>query len=230
MKTSIKLAERLVSKLSYPRFAVEVANRILDRQQLVINEGVKIGRDCKLRGDITLGPHSSVGDNCELLGDVSVGERSNLNRRVEVVGEVEIGKYGAFARDILFQEKNHVISKPGMQMRFYNNVLNSKLEHTSNGPISVGNDVWVGARAIILSGVSIGDGAVVGAGSIVTDDVEPYSVVAGVPADRVKWRFSEEIREKLLKLEWWNLPEDVLQQNSQFFNQPIKSPSDIPDL
>ena len=230
MDTSLRLAEKLVSKLSYPRLAVEIANRTIDRQQLKIKAGVDIGRDCILRGNLMIGPHCSVGDNCELLGDVSLGERSNLNRGIEVVREVKIGKYGAFARDILFQEKNHVISKPGMQMRFYNNVLDSKLEHTSNGPISVGNGVWIGARDIILSAVSIGDGAIMGVGSIVTDDVEPYSVVAGVPADRVKWRFNKEIREQLLELEWWNLPEDVLQQNTQFFNQPIKSRCDIPDI
>lgn len=230
MNTSLILAESLVSKLSYPDIAVTVANRLLDRQELVVDEGVDIGRDCKLRGRITLSPHSSLGDQCELLGDVTIGKRSTLNRGIEVVGEVDFGKYGAFARDILFQEKNHTISKPGMQMRFYNEVLNSKLEHTSNGPISVGNDVWIGARAIILSGVSIGDGAVVGAGSIVTDDVEPYSVVAGVPAERKKWRFDAEIREKLLELEWWNLPEQTLCEYSEFFNGEINSPSDIPEI
>lgn len=76
--------------------------------------------------------------------------------------------------------------------------------------VVIGNDVWIGSHALILGGVAIGDGAVVAAGSVVTKDVEPYSIVGGVPAKIIKYRFGKEDIEKLLLLKWWNRPfEDI---------------------
>lgn len=69
---------------------------------------------------------------------------------------------------------------------------------------SIGNDVWIGAGAIIIGGVRIGDGAIVAAGAVVTNDVEPYTIVGGVPAKPIKYRFSKERIEALLKIKWWN--------------------------
>lgn len=74
----------------------------------------------------------------------------------------------------------------------------------------IGNDVWVGCNSIILKGVNIGDGAVIAAGSVVTKDVPPYTVVAGAPAKVIRQRFSDEMVERLLKTEWWNYGPNVL--------------------
>ena len=68
----------------------------------------------------------------------------------------------------------------------------------------IGNDVWIGFSTTILNGVRIGDGAIVAAGSVVTKDVEPYSIVAGVPAKIIGKRFSDDMIERLLDLQWWN--------------------------
>lgn len=76
----------------------------------------------------------------------------------------------------------------------------------SRGDVTVGSDVWLCANCIILSGVTIGHGAVVAAGAVVTRDVEPYSVVAGNPARHVRWRFDPEIRQALLEAAWWDWP------------------------
>jgi virginiamycin A acetyltransferase len=226
----LDLAEYTVSKLAYPRIAIAVGNRLFERQQLDIREDASVSRDCLLRGRVTLEPHARVARGCQLFGDIYIGRGSKLNDGIEVVGELTVGNYCALAPDILFQQKNHEISKPAMQGRFYGRVLDSELEHMDSGPITVGNDVWIGARSIVLSGVTIGDGAVVGAGSIVTDDVEPYAVVAGVPAERVKWRFPEEMREALLDLEWWDASEDVLREHRDFFSTELTSVEDIPEL
>ena len=84
----------------------------------------------------------------------------------------------------------------------------------SKGDIIIGNDVWIGAKSIILSGLTIGDGAVVAAGSVVSSDIKPYAIVAGNPAKEVKKRFSEEIVNKLLKVKWWNFPDEKVNELS----------------
>jgi virginiamycin A acetyltransferase len=83
--------------------------------------------------------------------------------------------------------------------------------------ISIGNDVTVGANAIILSGITIGDGAVVGAGSVVTHDVPPFAVAAGVPAKIIRFRYSQDRIEKLMKIAWWNWSEDKIYENMDYF-------------
>ncbi|MBR5920590.1 MAG: CatB-related O-acetyltransferase [Bacteroidales bacterium] len=74
----------------------------------------------------------------------------------------------------------------------------------------VGNDVLIGSHALILGGVTVGDGAVVAAGAVVTKDVPPYAVVGGVPAKVIKYRFSQDIIDKLQDLQWWDWPEEKL--------------------
>lgn len=83
--------------------------------------------------------------------------------------------------------------------------------------VKVGNDVWIGARVMIKGGVTIGDGAVIAAGAIVTKDVPPYAIVAGVPAKIIHYRFDPHTIEELLKIQWWNLPESILRQNIGLF-------------
>lgn len=84
----------------------------------------------------------------------------------------------------------------------------------SRGDVVIGNDVWLCSNSMVLSGVSIGHGAVVAAGSVVTRDVEPYSVVAGNPARHVKWRFDEQTRAALLDIAWWDWSLDEITAQS----------------
>jgi acetyltransferase-like isoleucine patch superfamily enzyme len=80
----------------------------------------------------------------------------------------------------------------------------------SKGDIVIGNDVWIGLGSTILSGVTIGDGAVIGAGSVVAADVPPFAVVAGNPAQLIRYRFPHEIREALERIAWWNWPHEQI--------------------
>lgn len=81
----------------------------------------------------------------------------------------------------------------------------------------VGNDVWIGCNAIVRGGVKIGDGAIVAMGAVVTKDVPPYAIVAGVPARIIKYRFSEDQITHLLKIQWWNQTEDWLVSHAEDF-------------
>lgn len=81
----------------------------------------------------------------------------------------------------------------------------------NKGDIVIGNDVWIGYEAVILSGVHIGNGAIIGTRAVVTKDVEPYTIVGGVPAKPIRKRFDQETIGKLESLQWWNLPPGEIQ-------------------
>lgn len=83
----------------------------------------------------------------------------------------------------------------------------------NKGDIVIGNDVWIGYEAVILAGVTIGDGAIIGARAVVTQDVPPYTVVGGVPAKPIRKRFPEETIAKLLALKWWDWPKERIARN-----------------
>ena len=88
--------------------------------------------------------------------------------------------------------------------------LKEKSHKTIHDTIEIGNDVWIGNGAKVLKGVHIGNGAVIGAGAVVTKDVEPYTIVAGVPAKVIKKRFSDVIINRLEKIQWWEYGPDIL--------------------
>lgn len=124
-----------------------------------------------------------------------------------------IGRYCSIAQDVTFviggeHAKDWVTTYP------FGAVWpeTSHLPHPVNtkGDTVVGNDVWIGTEALILSGVYIGDGAIIGAGSVVTKDVPPYAVVGGTPAKIIRYRVPEHLIPKLLKISWWNWTEEKI--------------------
>jgi len=83
----------------------------------------------------------------------------------------------------------------------------------NKGDIVIGNDVWIGYEAVILAGVTIGDGAIIGTHAVVTKDVPPYTIVGGVPAKPIRKRFNDETITELLRLKWWDWSEEKISQN-----------------
>jgi len=89
------------------------------------------------------------------------------------------------------------------------------------GPLEIGNDVWIGRRAIVMPGVRIGDGAVVGAGAIVTKDVAPYAIVGGNPAKLIRYRFDPNQIESLLAIRWWDWSDEKIRAEQTAFFGPV---------
>lgn len=94
----------------------------------------------------------------------------------------------------------------------------------------IGNDVWIGARAVILDGVKVGNGAIIAAGAIVTKDVPDYAIVGGVPAKLIRYRFDEDIIKELYLLKWWELSDEDLNKLLPLFNENIESKDKISEL
>lgn len=130
---------------------------------------------------------------------------------------LKIGSYCSIAADVqIFLGGNH---RADWISTFPFRVMTEEARHIpddqgSKGDVTIGSDVWLCSSSIILSGVTIGHGAIVAAGAVVSKDVAPYSIVAGNPARHVKWRFDAKTRDELLAMEWWTWPEHEIKQAS----------------
>ncbi len=156
-----------------------------------------------------------------------VGPRTKLERS-------DIGSFCSISWDCHIGLSSHDLSTASTSPIFTSAVngvgvtwTEISTESLMNPRTLIGSDVWIGARAIVMEGVEIGSGAVVAAGSIVTKAVAPYSIVAGVPAKHIKYRFPEEERQALLDGEWWNADEEQLKAKIAVFQKKITSVSDV---
>lgn len=140
------------------------------------------------------------------MGDHSYGNPS-VRRYAGDIAQVSVGRYCSIAEGVEFlvggNHRVDWVSTYPLRIRF--GLAGALLDGcpASNGDIVIGNDVWIGRDALLLSGVTVGHGAVVGARAVVTKDVRPYAIVAGNPAREIRRRFSDSQVERLLALEWW---------------------------
>lgn len=125
----------------------------------------------------------------------------------EAVNNLYIGDFCSIASDVKFFLTGNHMAEAFSTFPFSVRLFGKKSEDFSNGDIKVENDVWIGQRAIIMSGVKIGQGAIIGAGAVVTKAVPPYAVVAGNPAVIKKYRFPQEVIDELLKIDYSQLDE-----------------------
>lgn len=136
-------------------------------------------------------------------GDVSIGFRSYINPYSQI-RHTQIGRYTSIADGVILSPNKHPARWFSTHPELVVKSTTSDAEAVGDLRITVGNDVWIGARAIIMGGVQIGDGAIIAAGAVVTKNVEPYQIVGGVPARLIGYRFQDFVIEKLKKIYWYN--------------------------
>lgn len=159
------------------------------------------------------------GPGVEIHADSSVGKFTFINIRSVVFPNVKIGRYCSIARSCEIGPANHPLDFLSTHTFQYHAAQFPKypgykqLQRStwrSHQKTEIGNDVWIGAQAIIKGGINVGDGAVIAANAVVTRDVPPYAIVGGSPARVIKYRFEPKIIEQLLALRWWELNVDEL--------------------
>ncbi|MFR1725788.1 CatB-related O-acetyltransferase [Emergencia timonensis] len=175
--------------------------------------------------DAIKNPNIMVGDYTmynDFRDDPTLFEQNNVLYHYPINDDkLMIGKFCSIAcgAKFLFNSANHTmnsLSTYPFPLFFEEWGLDRKDVASSwdhKGDIVIGNDVWIGYEAVVMAGVTIGDGAIIGTRAVVTKDVPPYMIVGGIPARPIKKRFSEETIEKLLDLQWWDWPREKLAEN-----------------
>lgn len=164
-----------------------------------------------------INPETIIEQNCHIhegsiILNSSIRKFSYVGRN-SLIQNASIGSFCSIANDVYVGLGAHPSDLFSTSPLFYriNNTFKSRLiesdyDFVEYKPIEIGNDVWIGARAIVMDGVKIGDGAIIATNAVVTKDVPPYAIVGGVPAKIISYRFSEDKIEKLLQSQWWQLP------------------------
>ena len=177
--------------------------------------------DCQFGNYNTIYPEVRL--NNVVLGDFTyVSEKSRLMN-------TDIGKFSSIGPEVLSGLGKHP-SRDFISTHpiFFSTLKQAQISFVAESyfhefaPIKIGNDVWIGARAIILDGVTIGDGAIIGAGAIVTKDVPPYAIVGGVPGKVLHYRFDKLKIEYLLEFKWWDKDVNWLRNNAFSFHHVQK--------
>ncbi len=187
---------------------------------------------CKLAKEATIGDFSRLADCC-------LGERAAIQRNAMMYG-VRIGRYSytgknftawhcsigdfcSISWNVSIGGANHDYSRTTTHSFLYSSDFGLLPEGEDAGydrfasPCIVEHDVWIAANACICRGVTVHTGAVVAAGAVVTHDVEPYTIVAGVPAKPIKKRFDDETIRLLLESRWWEFPQECIRENYALF-------------
>lgn len=211
---------------------LEIINSEISNENVTIYKGIrivnsKVDKNCVI-GDFSRITNSKLSgfnriDRNSLVYFSEFGEASYLGSN-SVIMHTDIGKFCSLSWGITIGPANHDYNKLTTHDFLYNNFysLNPTSEPVYNRfskRTEIGNDVWIGTGVTIANGIKIGDGAVIGANTMVTKDVEPYSIIIGNPGRVLKKRFTEEQINELLELKWWDLPMNIIKDNFEMFGK-----------
>ena len=199
--------KQIVSKLKLVIFKFQKKIRLSGIKNSTLHSSAKIESGTTFYSS-TMSRHSFCGYDCDVYC-------------------ADIGAFTSIANGVVLGGGRHPMEWVGMSPVFYEGRDSVRAKFATHRReavkrVVVGNDVWIGRSAIILPGVVIGDGAVVGAGAVVTKSVPPYAIVAGNPAKLIRFRFGPTTIERLLKCQWWSLPEVELHALGPYFNDVEK--------
>ncbi|RWY48095.1 CatB-related O-acetyltransferase [Mucilaginibacter gilvus] len=194
------------------------------------NNSVKIGGGVEFNIHNFFEGHNVVGSDA-IIGSTHIGYGTYISS-ASVIKNTSIGRFCSIGSNVQtglgrHPSKDFVSTHPAffstqeqagftyVSETIFNEFLYADEEHKRI--VTIGNDVWIGNNVIIMDGIKIGDGAIVAAGAIVTKDVQPYAIVAGIPAKFIRYRFGTDEIAGLLRIKWWDWTPEKIRANSHFF-------------
>lgn len=204
-----KISRILLLPLGLLKALMEMANQgARDLENRKRFKGAKIERQVSINKDSIIQKNVHILSSC-IMNNTTIQSYSYIGRN-SLIQNAEVGKFCSIANDVFIGLGSHPIEYFSTSPLFYKkeNTLNIQLvekdlQFEEYKKIIIGNDVWIGARAIILDGVKIGNGAIIASNSVVSKDVPSYAIVGGVPAKLLKYRFELEKRSMLEASQWW---------------------------
>lgn len=206
----IKQFLRKCFKLVFPELALVEQEAFQRAVGIIVDSDSCVSSKARINPPASIEQHSSIGDYTYIA----------VNGHLRMV---TIGKFCSIGPNLLAGYGIHPLNGISTSPMFYSTMrqngftLSSTDKIIEQKPIFIGNDVFIGANVTILDGVTIGDGAVIGAGSVVSKDIPPYAIAAGAPIRILRYRFSNEIINKLHKHQWWDFPDNKLDLVEQYF-------------
>jgi acetyltransferase-like isoleucine patch superfamily enzyme len=201
-----------------------------DFQNQIRFKGAKIDTGSCINERSKIAPNTHILSNC-IINNSIIAPYTYVGKNC-LIQNTNIGKFCSIANDVFIGLGKHPTYLISTSTLFYRtkNTLDLKLiekdiDFDEYGQINIGNDVWIGARAILMDGVTVGNGAIIAANSVVTKDIPPYAIVGGVPAKVIKYRFPDNKIEELQRSAWWNCSFEEIKQKlkepNNLFNDHI---------
>jgi len=155
------------------------------------------------------------------ISNSNIGDYSRI-RHFSTLHYTTVGKFSAIGKNSRIGIGRHPVNLLSTNLIFYkkNQIKNNwarPINFQEYKKIVIGNDVWIGENSTVMGGVTIGDGAIIASKAVVTKDVPPYAIVGGIPAKIIKYRFEEQVINKLLEIKWWDLPEEKIEEKLEVF-------------
>jgi len=205
------ILKALRHKINEPTARIAVNSNVsLDTK---LDKYVKILPRCKI-GKCKIGRYTYIGNDCDFA-------------------RTEIGAFTSIGPQVICGMGSHPLDFISTYPGFYKKEasgsewLGNLIEFKDQKETIIGSDVWIGVRAIIVAGINIGHGSVIAAGSVVTKDVPPYAIVAGVPARVVRYRFSQDEINLFLKSKWWDFPIESIKNSAKYCHEPNEFIADL---